>query len=71
MSKRQVASTKKLDQNKPELVSQTGPDEAAPAAGSDFETVSWLALTGTLIGVYLTVVFPSLDPLATLPGQFP
>lgn len=71
MRKRRIASTKKLDPNKPELVSQAGPDDATPAAGSDFETVSWLVLTGTLIGFYLTVVFPSLDPLATLPGQFP
>lgn len=71
MRKCRVASTKKLDPTKPELVSQAGPDDAAPTAGSDFETVSWLALTGTLIGFYLTAAFPSLDPLAALPGQFP
>jgi hypothetical protein len=71
MRKRQVVSTKKLDPNKPELASQAGPADAAPTACSDLEIVSWLALTGTLIGFYLTVAFPSLDPLATLPGQFP
>ena len=71
MRKRQVASAKKLDPNKPAPVLQTGPDDAALTTGSDFETVSWLALTGTLIGFYLTVAFSSFDPLAALLGQFP
>jgi hypothetical protein len=69
--KREAISAKKLNPNKPVLVSQTALDPARLTTGNDFEPVSWLALVGTLIGIYLTVAFPSFDPLAALLGQFP
>ena len=71
MRKRETVSVKKLSPQSPAQSSQTRPADVAQATGCYFEPVSWLALLGTLIATYLTIAFPSFDPLTAVLGQFP
>lgn len=50
------------------------PDTRAPAiflSGGEFEVISWLVVTGTLITLVLTTAYTPFDPTAALLGQFP